>query len=557
MSLAFNKILTPAEVSVDKTAGPGVPVTHLQHRPVQKFGLLCLYAKTIGPHRLLRLLLQCTITNMARPASPDKAQSEKITPRNQDFARWYQDVILQSELAEPAEVVKGCMVIRPHGYAIWERLQAELDGRFKATGHKNAYFPLLIPESFLKKEAEHVEGFSPELAVVTIAGGEPLAERYVIRPTSETIIGYFFARWIKSWRDLPLLINQWANVVRWEMRTRLFLRTTEFLWQEGHTAHATEQDAREETLRMLDVYADVAENVMAMPVIRGAKTQAEKFAGAVKTYCIEAMMQNGLALQAGTSHELGQNFAKAFDIKFQNQSGNLDYAWQTSWGVSTRLIGGLIMTHSDDKGLVLPPRVAPIQLAVVPIYRKDEERDSVLGFAHKLGAALRAGGLSVVVDDREGYTPGHKFFHWELRGVPLVVELGPREVAANSVVFKRRDGQPKQTVSADGILDAARAILDDLQSGLLSAARQRRADNTVLANSFDEVAALLENVTAEKGGGKFIAAHVKDDPSCDAKLKELKASVRCIPLTDDYDGPGRCIITGESVPQRVIIGKGY
>ena len=317
-----------------------------------------------------------------------------ITPRSQDFAAWYQDVVLQGDMAEPAEIVKGCMVIKPNGYAVWEVLQRELDDRFKATGHQNVYFPLLIPQSFLQKEAEHVEGFSPELAVVTIAGGKKLEEPYVIRPTSETIIGHFFAKWIQSYRDLPMLLNQWANIIRWELRTRMFLRTTEFLWQEGHTAHSTHEEALEEVLRMLDVYADVAENVMAMPVIKGVKTSAEKFAGALRTYSIEAMMQNGLALQAGTSHDLGQNFGKAFDVKFQTKEGKLDYVWQTSWGVSTRLIGGLIMSHSDDKGLVLPPKLAPIKAVLVPIYRKDEERAQVLEAAHRI-----AEGIGAKVDD--------------------------------------------------------------------------------------------------------------------------------------------------------------
>src|SRR5579884_3406849 len=314
----------------------------------------------------------------------------RITPRAQDFAAWYQDVVLQGDMAEPAEIVKGCMVIRPNGYAVWELLQRELDDRFKSSGHQNVYFPLLIPESFLHREAQHVEGFSPELAVVTIAGGKQLEEPYVIRPTSETIIGHFFSKWIQSWRDLPLLLNQWANVVRWELRTRMFLRTTEFLWQEGHTAHATHEDALDEVLRMLDVYADVAENVMAMPVIRGMKTQAEKFAGALRSYSIEAMMQNGLALQAGTSHDLGQNFGKAFDVKFQTSGGQLDYVWQTSWGVSTRLIGGLIMSHSDDKGLVIPPSLAPVKSVVVPIYRKDEEKSVVLETAQRIAKDIGA-----------------------------------------------------------------------------------------------------------------------------------------------------------------------
>ncbi|OFV99471.1 MAG: proline--tRNA ligase [Acidobacteria bacterium RIFCSPLOWO2_12_FULL_54_10] len=493
------------------------------------------------------------MNNTKTKSSPN----QKITPRSQDFARWYQDVILQADLAEPAEVVKGCMVIKPHGYAIWEALHAELDARFKQTGHKNAYFPLLIPESFLKREAEHVEGFAPELAVVTIAGGENLEERYVIRPTSETIIGHFFARWIKSWRDLPLLINQWANVVRWELRTRMFLRTTEFLWQEGHTAHATEQEAHEETLRMLNVYADVAENVMAMPVIRGVKTKAEKFAGAAKSYCIEAMMQNGLALQAGTSHELGQNFAKVFEIRFQSQSGNLEYVWQTSWGVSTRLIGALVMSHSDDRGLVLPPKLAPIHVVVIPIYRKDEERALVLDRANRIADELKQDGHKVQVDDRDGYTPGSKFFHWEQRGIPLLLEIGPREVQSDSVVMRRRDEDNKQSQPVSGLRQSVRDVMNQMQADLLLKARKRLDDNTVQADSFDQVKSILEGVTSEKGGGKFIAAHVKDDPQCDAKLKEIKASVRCIPLHDAYDGPGTCIITGEPTPQRVIVAKAY
>ncbi|MSO19599.1 MAG: proline--tRNA ligase [Acidobacteria bacterium] len=485
------------------------------------------------------------------------ADKTRITPRAENFARWYKDVIQQAELAEAAEVVKGCMVIRPHGYAIWERLQAELDSRFKATGHQNAYFPLLIPMSFIKKEAEHVEGFAPELAVVTIAGGETLEDPYVIRPTSETIIGYFYAKWIKSWRDLPVLINQWANVVRWELRTRMFLRTTEFLWQEGHTAHATQQEAEEEARRMLDVYADVAENIMAMPVIRGIKSQAERFAGATRSFCIEAMMQNGLALQAGTSHELGQNFAKAFEIRFQNKSGELEFAWQTSWGVSTRLLGGLIMSHSDDRGLVLPPKLAPVQTVIIPIYRKDEERSAVLEKVQQITLELRAAGVAVTADDREGYTPGNKFFHWEQHGVPVVIELGPRDLAAGNVVFRRRDAAEKQTVPADGLAAVVVRTLDQMQTEMLEAARKRRADNTVLAGSLEEVRAILESATAEKGGGKFVMAHLKDDKSCDARLKEFKASVRCIPLEDHYDGPGPCLITGETVPHRVVIAKSY
>ena len=481
----------------------------------------------------------------------------KITPRSDDFASWYQDVVYQADLAEPADVVKGCMVIKPNGYAVWERLQAELDRRFKETGHKNAYFPLLIPESFLRREAEHVEGFSPELAVVTIAGGKKLEEPYVIRPTSETIIGHFFSKWIQSWRDLPLLINQWANVVRWELRTRVFLRTTEFLWQEGHTAHASEEEARQEAARMLDVYADVAENVMAMPVIKGRKSAAEKFAGAVTSLCIEAMMQNGLALQAGTSHELGQNFGKAFDVKFQNRDGQLDYVWQTSWGVSTRLIGGLVMTHSDDRGLVLPPRLAPVQAVFVPIYRKDTDRDAILSRSHALAAALSKAGISAEVDGREGCTPGSKFFHWEQRGVPLTIELGPRDLAAGSVVLKRRDTGAKQTVGQDGLAEGAAGVLDAIQTDLYAAARKRLEYNTVVAGSFGDVREILEPVTAEKGGGKFVMAHLKDSPEADAQIKALKASVRCVPFEDRYDGAGPCILTGETVPRRVVIAKAY
>ncbi len=475
-----------------------------------------------------------------------------ITPRSQDFAAWYQDVVLHGDMAEPAEIVKGCMVIKPNGYAVWEVLQRELDDRFKATGHQNVYFPLLIPQSFLQKEAEHVEGFSPELAVVTHAGGKELEEPYVIRPTSETIIGHFFAKWIQSYRDLPMLLNQWANIIRWELRTRMFLRTTEFLWQEGHTAHSSHEEAQEEVLRMLDVYADVAENVMAMPVIKGQKTSAEKFAGALRTFAIEAMMQNGLALQSGTSHDLGQNFGRAFDVKFQTKGGQLDYVWQTSWGVSTRLIGGLIMSHSDDKGLVLPPKVAPIKSVLVPIYRKDEEKSAVLETAHRIAKDIGA-----KIDDREGPSPGAKFFHWERRGVPLVLELGPRDVAANNIVLKRRDTGAKEVLPQADIAARVPSTLAQMQTDLYAAAKHRLKSNTVLANSIAEVESILADVTAEKGGGKFVMAHLKDDPACDARLKEFKATVRCIPLVDEFDGPGKCIITGEPVDRRVVIAKSY
>src|SRR5277367_793790 len=398
-----------------------------------------------------------------------------IKQRSKDFAAWYQDVVLQGDMAEPAEIVKGCMVIKPNGYAVWERLQRELDDRFKKTGHQNVYFPLLIPQSFLQKEAEHVEGFSPELAVVTIAGGKELEEPYVIRPTSETIIGHFFAKWIHSYRDLPLLMNQWANVVRWELRTRMFLRTTEFLWQEGHTAHSSHEEAVEEVLRMLGVYAEVAEDVMAMPVIKGVKSRAEKFAGALRSYSIEAMMQNGLALQAGTTHDLGQNFGKAFDVKFQSKDGQLDYVWQTSWGVSTRLIGGLIMSHSDDKGLVLPPKLAPVKTVLVPIYRKDEEKSSVLEAAERIAKETGA-----KIDGREGQSPGAKFFHWERRGVPLVIELGPRDLASGNAVLKRRDTGTKEVVPQSGLAERVRNTLDQMQKDLHASAKKRLKENTVL-----------------------------------------------------------------------------
>ncbi len=486
-----------------------------------------------------------------------KEQSKSITPRAQDFAAWYQDVVMQGDMAEPAEVVKGCMVIKPTGYAVWERLQAELDRRFKATGHKNVYFPLFIPESFLKKEAEHVEGFAPELAVVTHAGGKKLEEPLVVRPTSETIVGHFFSKWIQSYRDLPMLLNQWANVVRWELRTRMFLRTSEFLWQEGHTAHASQQEAYDETVKMLHVYGDVAENVMAMPVIRGVKSRAEKFAGADRSFSIEAMMQNGLALQAGTSHELGQNFGRAFDVTYQSKEGKLEYVWQTSWGVSTRLIGALIMTHSDDKGLVLPPKLATTKVVIVPILRKDTDVAALMGKVASVAEALNAANITTEVDDRSEQSPGAKFFHWESRGIPVVIEIGPRDLAANTCVVKRRDLGTKEPVSLDGLPALIEALLGRMQSELLETARKRLADNTVVANSIGEVEEILASTTAESGGGKFVMAHIKDDPACDARVKEFKASVRCLPLEDKFDGPGKCIVTGETVSHRAVIAKAY
>ncbi len=485
------------------------------------------------------------------------SSSEKITPRSEDYATWYQDVIRQADLAEPAEVVKGCMVIKPHGYAIWEMIQHQLDHRFKETGHKNAYFPIFIPESFLRKEAQHVEGFSPELAVVTIGGGKQLEEPYVVRPTSETIIGHFFAKWINSWRDLPLLINQWANVVRWELRTRMFLRTSEFLWQEGHTAHASHEESLAEAQRMLEVYAEFAEDWMAMPVIKGLKTESEKFAGADKSFCIEAMMQNGLALQAGTSHDLGQNFGKAFDVKFQNKDKELEYVWQTSWGVSTRLIGGLVMTHSDDNGLVLPPRLAPIHVAIVPIYREESEKQAVYEVAHRLAAEMRAKDLIVEVDTREEYKPGFKYFHWEQRGVPVRIEIGPRDLAQSKVMIKRRDGSEKQSLSMDNLANTMADLMVQIQRDLLAKAQKRIEDNTVLLDDYKAFCELMEPVTAERGGGKFVMAHWCGSPACEARIKETKATIRCIPLEDQWGGPGQCLVCGQPSPQRVVVAKAY
>jgi prolyl-tRNA synthetase len=388
--------------------------------------------------------------------------------------------------------------------------------------------------------------------VVTLAGGKQLDEPYVIRPTSETIIGHFFAKWIKSWRDLPLKVNQWANVVRWELRTRMFLRTAEFLWQEGHTAHSHHEEAVEEVRQMLEVYREVAEDVMAMPVIRGVKTQSEKFAGALQSYSIEAMMQNGFALQAGTSHDLGQNFGKAFGIQFQNRTGQLDYVWQTSWGASTRLIGGLIMSHSDDKGLVLPPKLAPVKAVIIPIYRKDGERAGVLETAHRIAEQVGA-----TLDDREGQTPGAKFFYWERRGVPVVLEFGPRDLASSTVVVKARDTGARHSVPLETVGERLHQLLGGMQVGMFRAAQQRMKTNTVLANSIEEVESILQDVTAEKGGGKFVMAHLKDDPRCDQRMKAFKATIRCIPLVDEYDGPGKCIVTGEQVDRRALIAKAY
>jgi prolyl-tRNA synthetase len=497
------------------------------------------------------------------------SQPQKITSRAQNFADWYQDVIRQADLAEPAEVVRGCMVIKPHGWAIWEKLQAELDRRFKATGHKNAYFPLLIPLSFLAREAQHVAGFAMECAVVTHTGlravdgkievKNPLEEPYVIRPTSETIIGHYFAKWIQSHRDLPLLINQWANVMRWEMRTRLFLRTTEFLWQEGHTAHATHQEAREEVLRMLDVYADVAENVMAMPVLRGEKTANERFAGALSTFSIEAMMQDGKALQAGTSHDLGQNFGRAFGVKFQTSEGKEEFVWQTSWGVSTRLVGGVIMTHSDDNGLVLPPKLAPIHVAVIPIYKNDGERARVFEAADRLKRELTAAGLEVVLDARDDVRPGAKHFDWEQKGVPVRIEIGPRDLDGGTCVVKRRDRAPgeeggKLSLELGAVGQRIPALMDEIQTSLFERARAFRDARTVSADSYPD---FKQKLQGDGKIGNFVLAHWDGTSETEAKIKEeTKATIRTIPL-DDSAEPGACILTGKPSARRVVFAQAY
>jgi prolyl-tRNA synthetase len=474
--------------------------------------------------------------------------AEKLTPREKNFSEWYVDVVLKSKLADYSDV-KGCMVIRPNGYALWENIQRVLDGMFKATGHKNAYFPLLIPESFLRKEAEHVEGFAPQLAVVTHAGGKKLEEAYVIRPTSETIINSMFARWIQSYRDLPMLLNQWANVVRWEMRTRLFLRTSEFLWQEGHTCHETEAEAEEETLRMLEVYRTFAEEWMAMPVLAGKKSDSEKFAGAVRTYSIEAMMQDKKALQAGTSHNLGQNFARAFGTQFQGRDGQQHLVWQTSWGVSTRLIGGLVMTHSDDAGLVIPPKLAPTHVAIVVI-GKGEERGPVAAKAHAVGEDLRRAGLSVIVDDDESKGPGFKYFEYELAGVCLRMELGPKDLAKGACVLVRRDDRTKETVPLDQAVSVAKAKLDAMQKALFEKARAFRDANTFAVASMEEMKA-----RADDG---FLLAQWCEGNACEARVKEETGGVtsRNRPF-DLKPEPGKCVVCGNPSPGMMVWSKAY
>jgi len=475
--------------------------------------------------------------------------AEKITPRNKDYSRWYTDIVLQAKLADYSPV-KGAMVIRPNGYAIWENIQGTLDRMFKESGHVNAYFPLLIPESFMKKEADHVEGFSPECAIVTIGGNQELEEKLYIRPTSETIIWSMYKKWIMSYRDLPILINQWANVMRWELRTRLFLRTSEFLWQEGHTAHATYEEAEEETIKILNIYKKFAEEYLAIPVINGKKSESEKFAGAKHTYSIEAMMQDRKALQAGTSHNLGQNYAKAFDVQFQDKDGGLQYVWATSWGVSTRLIGALIMAHSDDRGLVLPPRMAQRPVVIVPIWRGDDEKKSVLEFAEGVYKELKEK-FNVILDDREQYKPGFKFADWELQGIPVRLEIGPKDVAKNSLVLVRRDTMQKQFVARGGILETVSAQLENMQREMLKKARVFREAHTY---KVDEYAKLKEIV---EGNGGFVEAHWCGSAECENRVKDdTKATIRNIPF-DRQAEKGRCIVCGKPSEGRVIFARAY
>jgi len=475
--------------------------------------------------------------------------AQKVTPMSQDYSRWYNDVVQMAELADHAPV-KGCMVIRPYGFALWEHMRDHLDRMIKETGHVNAYFPTLIPESFLKKEAEHVEGFAPECAVVTHGGGKKLEEPLVLRPTSETVIYHMYAKWVMSYRDLPILINQWANVFRWEMRPRLFLRTLEFLWQEGHTAHATYEEAEEETLAMLEMYRRYAEDVLAIPVIPGTKTDSERFAGALRTYCIEAMMRDGKALQAGTSHNLGQNFAKAFDLVFQDKDGAQHHAWNTSWGVSTRMVGAVIMVHGDDKGLILPPRIAPHQAVVVPIYSSDEDRAAVLDAAEKLRAGLTEAGVRVRVDDRDQYKPGWKFAEWEQKGVPLRVEIGPKDVAKSQAVLVRRDTKKKEFVPIDEVIASMPARLEKIQSDLFERALAYQKENTHVVDDYDRLKEVVE-----KGG--FAYAHWDGTGETEDLVKsETKATIRCIPMEEDAE-PGTCVRSGKPSERRVYFARAY
>jgi prolyl-tRNA synthetase len=475
--------------------------------------------------------------------------NEKLTTRSENYSEWYNQIIQRAEMADYAPV-RGCMVVRPYGWALWENIQASLDRRFKATGHVNAAFPMLIPKSFLEKEKEHVEGFSPELAVVTIGGGEVLEEPLVVRPTSETIIGYMYSKWIKSYRDLPVLINQWANVVRWEMRTRLFLRTLEFYWQEGHTAHATQQEAEEETRRMLEVYTRFAVDDAAVPVIPGRKSQTEKFAGAVNSYSIEAMMGDTKALQAGTSHYLGQNFAKAFDIQYSDVNNELQYCYTTSWGVSTRFIGAIIMTHGDDQGLIMPPKLAPIQVVIVPIYKNDEERDNVMPVVQSVSQSLQD--FRVKVDDRTELTPGFKFNDWEMRGVPVRIEIGPKDVEKSSVMVARRDipgRDGKQIIAQESLSGVIAEMLTEIQASLYDKAKSFRDSHIHEPGDYEELKQIVEN------GWAF--AWWCGDAACEAKVKEdTKATTRCIPL-DQPTGSGKCVVCGKSASEKVYFSKAY
>ncbi|WP_298487814.1 proline--tRNA ligase [uncultured Maribacter sp.] len=490
--------------------------------------------------------------------------SKKLTKRSEDYSKWYNELVVKADLAENSGV-RGCMVIKPYGYAIWEKMQAALDKMFKETGHENAYFPLFIPKSYLSKEASHVEGFAKECAVVThyrlknaedgsgviVDPEAKLEEELIVRPTSETIIWDTYRKWIQSYRDLPLLINQWANVVRWEMRTRLFLRTAEFLWQEGHTAHATEKEAIEEAEQMMHVYADFAENHMAVPVIKGVKTESERFAGAVETYCIEALMQDGKALQAGTSHFLGQNFAKAFDVKFATKEGKKEHVWATSWGVSTRLMGALIMTHSDDSGLVLPPMLAPIQVVIVPIYKGIEQLDAISEKVNPLVKELRAKGFSVKFDNRDTHKPGFKFNEYELKGVPVRLAIGPRDLENGTYEVARRDTFEKETVAADAVISKIEFLMEDIQKNIHQKALKHREDHITEVDTYEEFKDVLEN----KGG--FVSVHWDGTTETEDKIKEeTKATIRCIPM-DAKEENGVDIISGKPSKRRVLFAKAY
>jgi prolyl-tRNA synthetase len=490
--------------------------------------------------------------------------SKNLTKRSEDYSKWYNELVVKADLAENSGV-RGCMVIKPYGFAIWEKMQAELDRMFKETGHQNAYFPLFIPKSYFSKEASHVDGFAKECAVVThyrlknaedgsgiiVDEDAKLEEELIIRPTSETIIWDTYRKWVQSYRDLPLLINQWANVVRWEMRTRLFLRTAEFLWQEGHTAHATKKEAIAEAEQMQRVYAEFAENFMAMPVIKGTKTQSERFAGAIDTYAIEALMQDGKALQAGTSHFLGQNFAKAFDVKFTSKEGKQEYVWATSWGVSTRLMGALVMTHSDDKGLVLPPKLAPIQVVIVPIYKNEEQLKMISEKVDQIISDLRAIGVSVKYDDRDTYKPGWKFAEYELKGIPLRIAVGPRDIENGTVELARRDTLTKEIVNQDELVATVNKLLTEIQDSLFNKAKDYRDEHITEADTFEEFKEVLET----KGG--FVSAHWDGSTETEDKIKELtKATIRVIPL-DAKNEAGSCVLTGKPSTKRVLFANAY